>query len=123
VLRPKVASKDNSILVSKVLITLHALHACALCLMCLIMSKCSRKHQAASHAIQESASLFRASFKALQQEQTAERVMLQHGVPCFFRRIIVEPQCDLLANGSDHAVATATFSSHQVSTVGAQCAP
>lgn len=87
------------------------------------LSKCSKKHQAASQAIQESASLFRASVKALQQEQTAERVMLQHGVPCFFRRIIGEPQCDLLAYDSDHAVATATFSSHQVSTVGAQCAP
>jgi hypothetical protein len=83
------------------------------------LSKCSKKHQAASQAIQESAALFRASVKALQQEQTAERVMLQHGVPCFFRRIIGEPQCDLLAYDGDYAAATATFSSHQVSTVGA----
>jgi hypothetical protein len=83
------------------------------------LSKCSKKQQAASQAIQEAAASFRASVKALQQEQVAERVMLQHAVPCFFRRIIGEPQCDLLAHDSDYNIATATFSSHQVSTVGA----
>jgi hypothetical protein len=55
----------------------------------------------------------------LQQEQAAERAMLQLGVPCFFMRIIGEPQSDLLAYSTDHTLATATFSSHQVSTVGA----
>jgi hypothetical protein len=83
------------------------------------LSKCSKKQQATSQAIQESAASFRASVKALQQEQAAERAMLQLGVPCFFRRIIGEPQSDLLAYSTDHTLATATFSSHQVSTVGA----
>jgi hypothetical protein len=83
------------------------------------LSKCSKKQQAASQSIQESAASFRASVKALQQEQIAERAMLQLGVPCFFRRIIGEPQSDLLAYNSDRTLATATFSSHQVSTVGA----
>ena len=83
------------------------------------LSKCSKKQQAASQAIQDAAASFRTSVKALQQEQTAERAMLQRGVRCFFKRIIGEPQCDLLAYDSDYAVATATFSSHQVSTVGA----
>ena len=83
------------------------------------LSRCSKKQQAAAQAIQEAAAAFRGSVKALQQEQTAERVMLQHGVPCYFKRIIGEPQCDLLSYDSDYTVATATFSSHQVSTVGA----
>jgi len=83
------------------------------------LSKCSKKQQTASQAIQEAAASFRTSVKALQQEQTAERAILQRGVRSFFKRIIGEPQCDLLAYDSDCAVATATFSSHQVSTVGA----
>jgi hypothetical protein len=83
------------------------------------ISKCSKKQHATVQAIQDAGACFRTSVKALQQEQAAERVMLHLGVPCFFKRIIGEPQCDLLSYDCDYLTATATFSSHQVSTVGA----